>query len=455
MAGVLARVRSVMESSPFLRHVLTLVSGTATAQAIVFGMTMILTRIFSDADLGQLTRYTSVVSIITAVAALRYDMTIMLPKKDAWALACARLGMVCIVVVSVVSSVVALLLKPLVARHWGADIAAWMPLLGVTTLLLSTVQLLQYWYNRQSDYRTISINRVEQQVGQSLGQLVLGAAGMVSVGGLLIGQTIGQAWAFVNLGRKAKPLHRPLPPEAPTLRQVARRYRRMPLLNGLNAFVDAVRLNGINLLVGSYSVASLGQFNLAWRCLEVPMALINAAVGQVFFHKLATLQPGQMRPLVRQVIKRVLMIGTAPFVLLYILSPWLFPLLFGSQWVESGGFARALTPWLFILLVTSPLSNLFVVTENQDWMLIFSVVYAAVPLTWLWLSPYSLLTTTYVLGALMCLILVVQILMADAAARGFDSRPPASEANEGHYEAAGEPEPSASVPATDSHDEEQ
>ena len=436
MAGVLARVRSVMESSPFLRHVLTLVSGTATAQAIVFGMTMILTRIFSDADLGQLTRYTSVVSIITAVAALRYDMTIMLPKKDAWALACARLGMVCIVVVSIISSVVALLLKPLVTRYWGADIAVWMPLLGVTTLLLSTVQLLQYWYNRQSDYRTISINRVEQQVGQSLGQLVLGMAGMVSVGGLLIGQTIGQAWAFVNLGRKAKPLHRPLPPEAPTLWQVARRYRRMPLLNGLNAFVDAVRLNGINLLVGSYSVASLGQFNLAWRCLEVPLALINAAVGQVFFHKLATLRPGQMRPLVRQVTKRVLIIGTAPFVLLYILSPWLFPLLFGSGWTEAGSFARALTPWLFILLVTSPLSTLFVVTENQDWLLLFSVVYAAVPLAWLWFSPYSLLTTTYVLGALMCLILVVQILMADAAARRFDARPPASEADEGHYEAA-------------------
>ena len=455
MAGVLARVRSVMESSPFLRHVLTLVSGTATAQAIVFGMTMVLTRIFSDADRGQLTRYTSIVLIITAVAALRYDMTIMLPKKDAWALACARLGMVSIVVVSVVTSVAALLLKPLIARQWGNDVAAWMPLLGLTTLLLSTVQLLQYWYNRQSDYRTISINRVEQQVGQSLGQLVLGAAGMVSVGGLLIGQTIGQAWAFVNLGRKAKPLHRPLPPEAPTLWQVARRYRRMPLLNGLNAFVDAVRLNGINLLVGSYSVASLGQFNLAWTCLEVPLALINAAVGQVFFHKLATLQPGQMRPLVRQVIKRVLMIGTIPFALLFIVSPWLFPLLFGGQWVESGDFARALTPWLFILLVTSPLSNLFVVTENQDWMLIFSVVYAAVPLAWLWLSPYSLLTTTYVLGAIMCVILVGQILMADAAARGFDSRPPASEANEGHYEAAGEPEPSASVPATDSHDEEQ
>ena len=93
------------------------------------------------------------------------------------------------------------------------------------------------------------------------------------------------------------------------------------------------------------------------------------------------------------------------------------------------------------------------VTENQDWMLIFSVVYAAVPLAWLWLSPYSLLTTTYVLGAIMCVILVGQILMADAAARGFDARPPASEANEGHYEAAGESEPSTHMTAP--HDEEE
>ena len=420
MAGALARVRSVMESSPFLRHVLTLVSGTATAQAIVFGMTMVLTRIFSDADRGQLTRYTSIVLIITAVAALRYDMTIMLPKKDAWALACARLGMVSIVVVSVVTSVAALLLKPLIARQWGNDVAAWMPLLGLTTLLLSTVQLLQYWYNRQSDYRTISINRVEQQVGQSLGQLVLGAAGMVSVGGLLLGQTIGQAWAFVNLGRKAKPLHRPLPPEAPTLWQVARRYRRMPLLNGPNALADALRLNGIQLLIASYSASALGQFQMAWRYLDAPLILINGAVAKVFFQKLSTIEPGQMRPLVRVTIKRAVLIGIIPFALIYVLSPWLFPLLLGARWADSGSFARALTPWLFMLLITSPISNLFIVTEHQDWMLGFALLYTAAPLAWLHWSPLEVMPTCYVLGVMMAGLLVLNTLLADYAAKQFD-----------------------------------
>ena len=46
----------------------------------------------------------------------------------------------------------------------------------------------------------------------------------------------------------------------------------------------------------------------------------------------------------------------------------------------------------------------------------------------------------------MCLILVVQILMADAAARRFDARPPASEADEGHYEAADDSGDAAGTP---------
>ena len=183
--------------------------------------------------------------------------------------------------------------------------------------------------------------------------------------------TAGQVFAFGNLGRQAKELWRPLPQEAPSLRWVARRYRRMPLLNGPNALADALRLNGIQLLIANYSVSALGQFQTAWRYLDAPLILINGAVAKVFFQKLSTIEPGQMRPLVRVTIKRAVLIGIVPFALIYVLSPWLFPFLLGARWADSGSFARALTPWLFMLLITSPISNLFVVTEHQDWMLGF------------------------------------------------------------------------------------
>ena len=70
-----------MDSSPFLRHVLTLMTGTAVAQGVTFVMMIVLARIYTPRDMGLLATYVSVASILVAVAALRYDMAIMLPRK--------------------------------------------------------------------------------------------------------------------------------------------------------------------------------------------------------------------------------------------------------------------------------------------------------------------------------------------------------------------------------------
>ena len=410
-----------MDSSPFLRHVLTLMTGTAVAQGVTFFMMIVLARIYTPRDMGLLATYVSVASILVAVAALRYDMAIMLPRKELEALSVARLGMVCLTVVSLLATAASLPLSGLIERQWGHEVALWMPLVGLTTFLMSAVELFKYWFNRNSDYRAIAVNQAEQQIGLTSGQLVLGMAGMGGMAGLILGHTAGQIFAFVNLGRQAKPLWRRLPQGAPSLRWAARRYRRMPLLNGPNALADALRTNGIQLLIGGYSVASLGQFQMAWRYLDAPLILINGAVARVFFQKLSTIEPGRMRPLVRVTIKRAILIGLVPFALIYVLSPWIFPFFLGSQWTESGSFARALTPWLFMMLITSPISNLFIVTEHQDWMLGFALVYTAVPLAWLHWSPLALLPTCYILGAIMAGLLVANTMLADHAAKEFDA----------------------------------
>ena len=410
-----------MDSSPFLRHVLTLMTGTAVAQGVTFFMMIVLARIYTPRDMGLLATYVSVASILVAVAALRYDMAIMLPRKESEALSVARLGMVCLTAVSLLATAASFPLSGLIERQWGHEVALWMPLVGLTTFLMSAVELFKYWFNRNSDYRAIAVNQAEQQIGLTSGQLVLGAAGMGGMAGLLLGHTAGQIFAFANLGRQAGPLWRRLPQDAPSLRWAARRYRRMPLLNGPNALADALRTNGIQLLIGGYSVASLGQFQMAWRYLDAPLILINGAVARVFFQKLSTIEPGQMRPLVRVTIKRAILIGLAPFALIYALSPWIFPFFLGSQWTESGSFARALTPWLFMMLITSPISNLFIVTEHQDWMLGFALVYTAVPLAWLHWSSLALLPTCYILGAMMAGLLVLNTMLADHAAKEFDA----------------------------------
>ena len=74
-----------------------------------------------------------------------------------------------------------------------------------------------------------------------------------------------------------------------------------------------------------------------------------------------------------------------------------------------------------MLLITSPISNLFVVTEHQDWMLGFALLYTAAPLAWLHWSPLEVMPTCYVLGLMMAGLLVLNALLADYAAKQFDA----------------------------------
>lgn len=427
LGSLAARLRAVLASSPVLRHSLTLMSGTVIAQGGSMLLAIPLRRIFTDADYGRIGVFSSVVALVVAIASLRFDMTMMLPKSDVEARVLKRLATRSIIVVSVLSSLIAVLCRPWVAAHYDGDttLATLMCFVGASVFLLAEASVLQYWYNRKSDYKRIAVNRAQQSVGSSAGQLAVGLAGMANVVGLFLGMMAGQLYAWANLGLRAKELREPLPPDAPSIRSMAYRYRKMPLLNGPNAIVDAIRTNGITLLIGEASLSSLGQFTLAWTMLQVPISLIQSAISQVFFQKLTTLAPGEMEPLVKWVAKRAFLAGIIPFALIYLISPWVFPFVFGDQYVASGDYARALTPWLFMTIVTSPISTTFIVAERQQVMLAFAVVYCAVPLAILAWSPYGLLTTTYLLGASMAVLLVINTVLAIRAARHFDEHPPA------------------------------
>lgn len=422
--GASGRFARLVQKYPTLRHILVLVSGTAIAQIVAFAASLITARLFTPEVFGQFAIYGSLTAIAITVASLRLDMTIMLPERDDDARRIASIATISNIAVAASASLLALLLHDVVLRIYdSAALATWLPLAGLTIFFVAQVNVLQYWFNRKTDYRTISVNRVQQMIGSAGGQVLFGALGMRSLLGLQLGTLLGQAFAFVNLRRKSRDLMHEVSEETPSRRELVRRYRKMPLLNLPNALIDGIRLNGIPLLIGLVALGAVGQFNMAWRILQAPIGLINSAISQVFFQKLARVQPGDMYRLVRATMIRSLLIATVPFGLIYLTAPWLFLLLLGPQWDMAGDIARALTPWLAMQLVTSPISTVFVVTENQGWLLIFSVFFAGIPLGLLYFAPWPLLTTLTILGFAMALMLVILLGMALAAAHRFDARP--------------------------------
>ncbi|HJG51882.1 MAG TPA: oligosaccharide flippase family protein [Brachybacterium faecium] len=432
-------MQKLVKRYPTLRHVMVLLTGTAISQVVVMAVSTITARLFTPEAFGQFAVFGSLTAIATTIASMRLDMTIMLPEDDDEARRIARVATYSNLAVAGLFTLAALLLRDLVIAQYGdPELASWLVMGGFTVFFVAQATMMQFWFNRKTDYRTISLNRVQQSIGSAGGQLGFGLLGLRTLPGLIFGTLIGQAFAFVNLRLRAKSLFRPLPEGTTSGMELVRRYKKMPLLNMPTALVDSLRTNGITLLIGTVALGAVGQFNLAWRILQVPIGLINSAISQVFFQKLARVRPGEMLPLVRATILRSLLITLVPFGLIYLVAPWMFTLVFGPQWDMAGEFARALTPWLAMQLVTSPISTVFVVTDNQQWMLGFSIVFCAAPLSLLYFSPLPLLETVFWLGLLMAGMLALMLLMSLLAARGYDRRRQADPA----AAAASGPEPS-------------
>lgn len=425
------RWRRFASAHPVLSNIGILATGTAAGQAIAIAVSVVTARLFTPEAFGEFALFSSIAGIFAVIATLRYDLAIVLPESDDEARQLARLATRANIVVSLTAALLAWGYHDVVAEIWGSEtLATWLPLVGLSVFCSAQIAIWQYWFNRRRLYRVIAWNRFTQSVGTSGGQLGFGLGGMRSFLGLLCGNFVGLLWALFNLGRQSGELRRRPGADAPTLREAARRHRKMPLLNLPNALVDAVRNNGIQMLIGVIALGSLGQFNLAWRVLQAPIALLNGAIAQVFLERMSRVQRGELTGLVRAVMKRAILFAVLPFGLLWLLAPWLIPLVFGSQWVEAGLITRALVPWLAMNLVTSPISNVFVVTSRQLWVLLHAIVFTVIPLAWLFFSPLEFLETLQVLSLMMALMLGLLLVLADMAARAYDHEVPSREASE-------------------------
>ena len=113
------------------------------------------------------------------------------------------------------------------------------------------------------------------------------------------------------------------------------------------------------------------------------MALINAAVSQVFFPQLAKVRRGSMLRTVRRATLRSVLLGIVPFGLLWWLSPVLIPFVFGGgdKWALAGEIGRVLVPWLYMNFITSPISTVFVVVRRQFTLFLYAVAFMIVPLS--------------------------------------------------------------------------
>jgi O-antigen/teichoic acid export membrane protein len=367
---VIAVLRGLSFKSGYVRNIATLMTGTALAQAIPIAISPILTRLYSPEDFGIFALYMAIVSIASVAVTGRYEMAILLPKKDgdafnvvvlAMGLSCAVSGLLFLLVVLFNHSLTELLGTPGLSR--------WLYWVPASTLLVGIYQSLNYWSNRKGHYRRLAVSRVTQSGSSGLvqlggGYMASGAAGLVG------GQLMGQALSSAVLG---KLIHKEDHAEIRKIKKIrlmamARKYSAFPkyliAAHGINIASSQMPVILLSML---FTTTTAGFYTLTQRVMGAPMSLIAGAIGDVFRQEASQsyIQQGNCKEIYQKTLKRLALIAAPLSVLFFFLAPWVFGFVFGPAWHVSGEYAQILTPVLFFGFVGSPLSSMFMIAEKQ------------------------------------------------------------------------------------------
>ena len=384
--ALLRRTRSALagggtgRGGDFTRKVMVLSGATLLGQGVVVASTPLLTRLYTPEEFGVMAAFVSLLLILLPVSSLRYELAIPLAEDDRSAASLLALACAAVVATSaVIGAAVLLFPAPIAAAMGDPAVAPFLWLLPLALLGAGTYQALNYWAIRHGRFKSIALTRLTQSVGQVAAQL---AGGLLNLGvfGLVGGDAVGRIGGTGTLGTLA------LRRDGEALRavtaarmgEVARRFRRFPLISSGSALLNSVGLNAPALLLAAmYGPATAGLFVLAQRVIGMPMRLLGNAVAQVYLSEAGRLvhqDPDGVRRLFVRTGRRLLLAGVAPTLLIALVGGVLFRGVFGAEWHQAGVYAQVLALAFAAQTVMDPLSQTLNVLHRQDLQLAWDAV---------------------------------------------------------------------------------
>lgn len=371
---------SKIRKTSFAVDVLRLASGTIFAQAITVLAMPIVTRLYSPDAFGLTSLFTSIVSVIAAVTCFRYELSIMLPKKDEDS---ANLLALSIFSVFLVSFLTVLIMrfwhKPLLDVLNAPSLGPYLWLISPAVFLNGIYLAFNYWNSRKKRFTHLSFARIMGSFATTSSRLGVGFAGYATGGGMIYSAIIGYVASTLMLGKQIWHEDNQLLKSSINRYCIfagLKRYKNFPLFDTWAVLLSNLSwLSPTFLLSMFFSSTIVGYYALGMMVLQFPMSLIGGAISQVFFQRAAEAKSyGTLNMLVENTVLCLGMIGLLPTLLLTIVGKEIFIVVFGSQWAEAGVYTQILALYIFFLFITSPISTLFSVLEMQRTSLLINII---------------------------------------------------------------------------------
>ncbi len=405
-----------LKNSELLRNTSILVSGTAIAQLIPVLLQPLLRRYYSPDTFGAYSVYLSIIGILSIIASLKYDLAIVLPRKDKDAANILFLSVIISLVFSIVLLFIILIWHQsiLIFLNLPVKFSLFLYLAPAGIFFYSFYQTINNWLTRTKSFMLISVNKFVRRGVEGVSQI--GLKHLTGLYGIVIGDILGHIANIISgiyQGKRRGLTTGLLSPVR--IKYVAKKYSEFPRFNVIPSFMSACSfLLPAVFLNKFYSAETAGYFDLSKLLLSIPLALISSSVSNVLLQSLSEKyrENKSIRKDLIVMLGILSLIGAVEVVLIVFFGIEIFEFIFGDQWGLSGRISQILV-WSYALnFIAASFSAVFISLNKIKLLSIWQVIYFAAILSLIFFRNFSFMDflKVYVSVEVFCYLSIIALM---------------------------------------------
>lgn len=277
--------------SEILKNLSKLSLGTVGAQLIPLLFAPFISRLYTAEDFGYFAAILALVNIFSVVINTRYELSIVLPKKDEEANELiVGSWLVGLVMVLFSSTFLLIFLEEASQKLDMALKASDVVIVAIALSAVAVWQPLNYFFIRKKAFTAMVWNKLAKSSSLTLITIGLGWLGISYLSnGLVLGLVTG--WLMIvlfsiyqvkKLGFKISPL------QWKNIKIQLINYKNFPLVNAVPALINSVGLQlGVYLFAFFYSQEITGHYSFAKQYIYAPMSIVGVSLAQVYFQRIS------------------------------------------------------------------------------------------------------------------------------------------------------------------------
>jgi O-antigen/teichoic acid export membrane protein len=350
-----------------LKSVTILLSGSVIAQLLSILCSPIMTRLYTEEQIGEYTLLLTAISMFGTVLCGRYDQSIVSESNERRVYALVKL---CLILSVVTSLAIGVGYTAYFVYNGETTLPWWEVFLWITVLLVLTGvgYAISAYNNRFKQYKLMASVHVVRTVGKEVSMIGLGAL-KTGARGLLVSQVLSVG---LGLNRQARDLKQNAQKlrsvTAADIKEAAKVHIRQPLFSVPASFANNYSYSVLNLFINElYGAATLAHYSMSFRILGLPLGLISVNVSKAFFEKASREydETGKCRKTFLQTSGMLLVVAIPMVALLMLLAPWAFEWFFGEGWGQAGVYVQCLAPLFGLRLVVGTLAPTMIICGKQ------------------------------------------------------------------------------------------